>query len=129
MVLIVEDHKDSAELLRRVLSRKGVHAEVALGGAEALSLARTNRPTVVVMDEMMPEMNGLEVVRLMRQDPQLSDVNVIFYSANYDWRKQQTAEALGAKAWLVKGVVRLAEVVDVISKYVPSKGSAGGAMN
>ena len=115
MILIVDDHADSCEMLRRMLARHG-YASESVGSAEAaLTAAHAQRPDVIVMDEMMPDMTGLEAVRRMRQDPALKDVNVLFYSAAYDLRKLAEAQELGAKGWLVKGVNRLSDVVDKVA--------------
>jgi DNA-binding response OmpR family regulator len=71
---------------------------------------RRSRPQVVIMDEMMPGLNGLEVVRRMRNMPELSDVKVLFYSAAYDWLSQREARDLGAVDWVVKGTIHIDQV-------------------
>jgi CheY-like chemotaxis protein len=120
MILVVDDHADSAELLRRMFARYGMPAEVAHNSREAMAAAKARHPAVIVMDEMMPEMSGIETVRMMRQDPELRDVKVVFYSAAFEWSKQREAEELGAKPWLVKGVARMPELTRAVVAAIQS---------
>ena len=124
MVLIVDDHADSAEMLRRVLARRNVDAHVSLGPTAALVVAKAERPTVIVLDELMPEFSGLELLRRLRADPDLRGTPVFFYSAAYDADRQTQAARLGAKAWLVKGVARLQDVVDQVLVCMPAPPAA-----
>ena len=78
------------------------------------------RPKVVVLDEMMPGMTGLEVLRAIRENPDLTDTRVVFYSAVFDWEKQRDAKMLGAVAWYVKGVSRLTEVIGTVEELLKS---------
>ncbi len=55
------------------------------------------------MDEMMPEMTGIEVLRKIRDDPATSGTKILFLSAGFDVGKREEALALGAVAWLLKG--------------------------
>jgi CheY-like chemotaxis protein len=109
-VLVVDDHADTAKMLARALRRRGIETESVQDGADALELMQTMRPQVVIMDEMMPGLNGLEVVRRMRNMPELSDVKVLFYSAAYDWLSQREARDLGAVDWVVKGTIHIDQV-------------------
>jgi CheY-like chemotaxis protein len=116
MILIVDDHADACEMLKRHLARKGHKADYALSGEEALTALDKLKPDVIVLDEMMPGKTGLEVFRALKSDPRFADLAVIFFSAGYEYAKQQEALRLGAKAWFVKGVSRLDQVIDKISQ-------------
>lgn len=111
-VLIVDDHADTAEMLRRYLARKGLVADVAPDGREALDLVSRRRPTCVILDETMPGMTGLDVLRRLKESPEGRRIPVFFYSAVFDHGKQLEAEALGALGWYVKGVSRLNDLMD-----------------
>jgi two-component system response regulator/two-component system chemotaxis response regulator CheY len=110
-VLLVEDHADTAEMLQRTLKRHGVAAEVARTAAEALGKIARCAPDCIVMDESMPDMTGLTLFRKLLERTEWKEIPVVFYSASYEWRKQQEAEKLGARAWLVKGVRSVPELV------------------
>jgi CheY-like chemotaxis protein len=109
-ILIVEDHPDTAEMLRLYLGRHGMHADVAPTGPAALELLSHHRPRCMIVDETMPEMTGLEFVRHCRQHPDYHDIPVVFYSAAFERRKQAEAASLGATAWYIKGISRLEDL-------------------
>lgn len=106
MILIVDDYRDSAEALCSLLTVQGYHCQWAGSGHEALALIRNHppeQPLLVVLDEMMPEMSGVEVLKTIRSDPKISQTTVIIYSAGFDVEKRDEALTLGASAWLLKG--------------------------
>jgi CheY-like chemotaxis protein len=113
-VLIVEDHADTAEMLRRLLVRNGFKADVANSAGEAIEMMDRQRPTCLILDETMPGMTGLDLMRHMSNDPQHREIPVLFYSAAFDAQKQATAKALGARGWFIKGVSRLPDLVDEV---------------
>lgn len=114
LILLVEDDLDTADMLRRFFRRKGLPCEVVHDGQSALQFFKSHRPTYLVLDEAMPGMTGLDLLRRLRAWPEYQDIPAVFYSAAYDWRKQMESEALGAKAWLVKGVSRLDDLAEQV---------------
>ena len=79
-VLIVEDDADTAKLLKNSVSDYGVEAHVAGNGEEALAHLTKHRPSVMVVDLMMPVMNGFELIERLEQTPALADIPVVVYS-------------------------------------------------
>ncbi len=78
-VLVVDDEENIAELLRMALRYEGWAVEVALNGSQAVSAAKAQRPDAVVLDMMLPDFDGMEVLRRMRGDQ--PDVPVLFLTA------------------------------------------------
>ncbi len=78
-VLVVDDEENIAELLRMALRYEGWDVEVALTGSKAVSTAKAQRPDAVVLDMMLPDFDGMEVLRRMRSDQ--PDVPVLFLTA------------------------------------------------
>ena len=115
-LLVVDDHPDTTAMLLRAASRRGIDGDAVLSGNAALRRLETFRPRVVVLDEMMPDMSGIDVLREIRANPALADVRVVFYSACYDWQRQRDAYALGIDHWFVKGVDRLDAVFNKIEE-------------
>jgi two-component system, sensor histidine kinase len=76
-VLVVDDNRDAAESLRMVLELLGVDVRVAFSGQDALKLLDSYRPTVVLLDIGMPEMDGHEVAREIRRRPEFRDATLI----------------------------------------------------
>lgn len=121
MILIVDDHTDNCQLLIHMLSADGFEASCVHSGEDAInSLATAPLPTVVVLDDFMPGMTGLDVIRELRQNERYASLPIVFYSAGLDVSRRQVAKELGAKDWLVKGKTSWAEVVSRIEALVPA---------
>ena len=78
-VLVVDDEENIAELLRMALRYEGWDVEVALTGSRAVNTAKKQRPDAVVLDMMLPDFDGMEVLRRLRTDQ--TDVPVLFLTA------------------------------------------------
>ncbi len=91
LVLVADDEEDIVLLVSAVLSRAGFEVLQASDGAQALQLVRERRPRLVVLDVAMPELDGLDVLRRLRADPETADLPVILLSA----RAQEADVALG----------------------------------
>ena len=122
-VLVVDDNPDTCELLARVLRKAGHEAECDASAAAALARLRRSPPDLVVLDVMMPEMNGLEVLRQVRADPTLAGVTVIMFSALSDEKTRAEARRLGANGYVVKGV-GWTELNAEIRRHVGGTGTA-----
>jgi len=98
-VLIVEDDSKTAELIRLYLDRDGYPVMVARNGREGLELARRHPIALVLLDVMMPEMDGLDVCRILRDE---SDVGIILVTARTDEVDTLAALDLGADDYVTK---------------------------
>jgi CheY-like chemotaxis protein len=80
-ILVAEDHLDSREALRELLEAFGYEVIEAINGRQAVDAAVKQRPNLILMDVMMPEMDGFEAIRLIRQTPQITNVPIIAVTA------------------------------------------------
>ena len=80
-VVIVEDEPDTAEMFAEMMRLIGFQVFKSLSGVRAIDIISDQRPTVVLLDLMMPDLSGLEVLRYLRRDPRLTDIPVIIVSA------------------------------------------------
>ena len=106
MILVVDDFRDGGEALCRLLKQRGYPCQYVSNGPEALAQLRSHpaeQPLLLVLDEMMPVMSGLEVLRAIRADPQIRSTCVIVFTAGFDIAKREEAITLGVAAWLLKG--------------------------
>jgi two-component system, chemotaxis family, response regulator WspR len=103
VVLLVDDQAIVAEALRLMLANQpDIELHVCLSGAEALARARELRPTVILQDLVMPEVDGFTLVRFFRADPELAAIPIIVLSSKEDPRDKSRAFEVGASDYLVK---------------------------
>ncbi len=126
-VLIVEDEPDIRELLVFHLEREGYHVTQCRNGAEALRVARSTRPDLILLDLMLPEMDGLEVCRRLRQDPATQAVPVVMLTARGDEVDRVLGLELGADDYVVKPFSPrelVARIRAVLRRTHPAPGAA-----
>ena len=102
LVLIVDDMPLNQQLLQKVLERAGYQVLVASSGAAALELAQTHHPDLVLMDVMMPEMDGMEACRRFKQTSEGEEVPVIFLTALTDTESMIQGFEAGGGDYLTK---------------------------
>jgi DNA-binding response OmpR family regulator len=108
-IVCIEDEPEMIELVKIILNRKGYSVHGADGGETGLSLIRTVRPDLVLLDLMMPDMDGWEVYQQMKADPDIRDIPVIIVTA----KAQNIDKILG---------LHIAKVNDYITKpFGPSE--------
>ncbi|GEM_PF-4058789 len=102
-ILIADDNSQNLYLLESILKGYGYGVTSARNGAEALKLARQNRPDLIITDIFMPVMDGFALCREWKADERLKYIPLIFYTATYtDPRDEQFALSLGAERFLIK---------------------------
>ncbi|MGV3517159.1 response regulator, partial [Luteitalea sp.] len=120
-VLIVDDHEANLYLLRAVLQGHGFEVVEARHGAEALTRARQQPPSLIVSDLLMPVMDGYALLRQCKTDDRLQDIPFIVYTATYTEPKdERLALALGADAFVIKPSepdVLLALIREVLDRH------------
>ena len=80
-ILIVEDEEDVLELVRYNLEKNGYATESAMDGRQAMEKARSKSPDLILLDLMLPEIDGLEVCKLVKKDPKTSSIPVVMLTA------------------------------------------------
>jgi CheY-like chemotaxis protein len=99
-VLIAEDHEDSRDALCTLLEAFGYHVHLAANGYEAVAEARAVRPDLILMDMMMPGMDGLEATRTLRSDPDFPRIPIVAVTAMEGARDRVLAA--GCDDWVAK---------------------------
>lgn len=102
LVLVVDDDESTGDAIRRLLGRMGYTAQWAPGGHEAIAALQVEKPDLVVLDWMMPGMNGLEVLRRLRANPATQLLPVIIYTAASSPAVAQLAADHGAQDCVLK---------------------------
>src|SRR5262247_3978222 len=101
-VLIVEDESDIKNLLAFHLEREGFLVTTSRTGADALRQVRTSAPDLVLLDLMLPEIDGLEVCRRLRQDPRTASLPIVMLTAKSEEVDRILGLELGADDYVVK---------------------------
>jgi putative two-component system response regulator len=102
-ILIVDDMPDNLALVSGLLT-PDYHVKVAISGAKALQICHPHAPDLILLDIMMPEMDGFEVLRRLRADPATAGIPVIFLTALADARDEERGFALGAVDYITKPI-------------------------
>src|SRR3712207_4709220 len=93
-ILVVDDQPDLAELIRTVLGDEGYIVSIATDGKQALEMIAQERPAAVILDVVMPETDGFEVLRQLRTSPLGQRLPVVLMSAQ--WRRNEKQRQIGA---------------------------------
>lgn len=101
-ILAIEDDPDIVELLRFNLERESYRVSAALTGTDGLEQLRQERPDLLILDLMLPEMSGFEVCRAIRSDPKLMDLPVIMLTARSEEADVIAGIELGADDYITK---------------------------
>ena len=119
-ILIIEDDVDIVELLRYSLQSKEYPTRVALNGMEGLmaSMDQAERPSLILMDSLLPEMNGLEICRRLRREKSTQSIPIIMVTAKASETDFANAKAVGVDDYITKpfSIAVLLERVDSLLK-------------
>ena len=103
-ILIVDDSPTEAHVLRGILERNGFDVETAGNGAEGIALARELKPDLVLMDVVMPGLNGFQATRQLSRDPETSGIPVIIVTTKDQDTDRVWGLRQGARDFLTKPV-------------------------
>ncbi len=101
-VLITEDEPNIVESLTFILRREGYDVSSALDGETALLRLQRDPPDLVILDVMLPKVNGFEVLKRIKADPALRHLPVMVLTAKGQAHDRRTAEEIGASAFITK---------------------------
>lgn len=101
-ILVVDDEKDIVALMKGRLELSGYEVIEAFDGSEGLEKARKERPDLVILDIMLPKIDGFQVCRMLKFDTDYKDIPVMLFSARAGEHDKATGEEAGADAYLVK---------------------------
>jgi len=104
--MVVDDDPDTVSILARHLQREGFVAIEAISGTECLRIVHEHRIDVILLDLMMPEMDGFQVCRALKQDPETAEIPVIMITARDDLDARAEGMRLGVSDFLAKPVFR-----------------------
>jgi len=117
-ILLVEDEKTMVNLLEKKLSREGYDVSVARDGEKGLKKLKKVRPDLILLDIVMPKMDGFGVMEEIIKNKELKNIPIIIISNSGQPVDLVRAKKLGAKDWLVKTEFDPQEVLDKVIKQI-----------
>ncbi|HUG39639.1 MAG TPA: response regulator [Longimicrobiales bacterium] len=122
-ILIVDDDPDSLDIVRTFLESKGYRVTTAPDGRTALAKLEDARPALVLLDVMMPGMDGWEVARVIKNHPDFGDTRVVMLTARSGFADKQEGLRSGADDYIVKPI-RLDELATRVEKNLEARANA-----
>lgn len=121
LILVVEDDTFLKTLIVQRLKREGFETKEAPEGKTALELLKDATPTLIILDLLMPGVDGYQVLEEIRKDPRLRGTPVIVLSNLGEEEHIERAKMLGADDYLVKAHFTLGEIVEKINKLITKR--------
>ncbi len=125
-VLLVEDDPLMARMYKRVFAFEQLDLQIAENGKAGLELLKTYRPEIMLVDIMMPLMNGVEMLAKLKADPQLKDIPVIMLSNLSDLRTAEDAVKNGALKYIVKSKYDPNKIAEMLKEILDGGPAANG---
>ena len=116
-ILIVDDEADIIEILQFVLEANGYEIITAMDGEEGLKLARESHPDLIILDVMMPKINGYKICRLLKYDNKYKDIPVLMITARSQEEDKVIGEETGADEYITKPF-NVDSVLEKVKKYL-----------
>lgn len=124
-ILVVDDEPPIVRLMEFILARQGHQMLVAVNGEEALQKVRSENPDLVLLDIMMPRIDGYEVARTLRADPATQDLPIIMLSAKAQEEDIQKGIDVGVNEYITKPFSP-EQLVHVVTDYLNRVHGGGG---
>lgn len=117
-ILLVEDDTALAAVYKSRLDLEGFEVREVNNGEEALSAAIDFKPDLILLDAMMPKISGFDVLDILRNTPETTNIRVIMLTALSQPKDKERAEALGVDDYLVKSQVVIGDVVERVKHHL-----------
>lgn len=117
-ILIIEDDNFLVKAYQIKFERAGFNVFIAMDGDEGLKMAEAEKPALIVLDLMLPKMNGFEFLKKIKSDEKMKGIPVVALSNLGQRADQEKAIALGAAEYFIKTEHTLEEIIEKINKYL-----------
>jgi DNA-binding response OmpR family regulator len=123
-ILIIEDCRVTSELLKSILTARGFECSTAMDGLEGLRAAKEIKPDLILLDVMLPTMNGFKVCRLLKFDKEFKNIPIIMLTSRSRTEDTEIGISTGADAYIQKPLETgslIAEMERLLSKSLEGK--------
>lgn len=101
-ILLVDDTRLNRDLAKDLLEMEGHQVIEAVNGKECIEKARQNKPDIILLDIELPDMSGLEVMKVIKKDPEISSIPVVAFTGHNQHEEQENFLALGFSGFIPK---------------------------
>lgn len=115
-ILIVDDEEKALLLLSKILQRASYEVISAITGAEALNLAKKNIPDLIILDIVLPDMDGSDIAATLAEDPATKDIPIIFLSGMIMKKGEQASGQKTGRSYIISKPVTGPEILEVINR-------------
>ncbi|MCM2263824.1 MAG: response regulator [Desulfuromonadales bacterium] len=116
-ILLIDDHRTVLRLLEAILKLKGYELLYAENGQQGMAMARQEQPDLILLDVMMPEIDGFKVCQYLKGQAETADIPVVFLTARGAEGDLATGQRVGAQGFLTKPFLAR-EVLDTIERLL-----------
>jgi len=117
-ILLVEDDEALANVYKSRLDIEGFQSQWVGNGEDALAVAMTFKPDLILLDAMMPKISGFDVLDILRNTPETTSIHVIMLTALSQPKDKERAESLGVDDYLVKSQVVIGDVIERVRHHL-----------
>lgn len=117
-ILIVDDQKDVLKVLDKRLSGAGYSVIKAESGKDALLLAKAEHPDLIILDIIMPEMDGAETANILKNDPQTKDIPVIFLTCLFTEKEEQKEDHVVGGKYFIAKPYNPNEMLEIVGRFL-----------
>ena len=127
-ILLVDDEPSIVKMVAKRLEVEGFDVLVAADGQEGLTKAQTEHPDLIILDLMLPKLNGYEICTMLKQDTRYQRVPIVLFTAKTQERDEQLGMECGANAY-VRKPFRAQELVEKIRSLITQSPQPGGVQS
>ncbi len=120
-VLIIEDDEPILKLYETKLSKEGFDVSVARDGKEGIERAKNMKPEIIMLDLMMPIMNGFEAIKILKKDKDTKDIPVVFLSNYGEVSNITEGMNLGAEDYFIKAEHDPSDIIEIVKDVLDIK--------
>jgi len=117
-ILIVEDDPLMSRMYQKIFTFEGYEIEIAADGVEGLEKTRTGKPTLILLDIMMPKMNGLQVLEKIKADPETKKIPVVMLTNLAGQQDAEKALSMGAVKYIIKSEYEPKQVANMVKEIL-----------
>ena len=127
-ILVVEDEEILLTALREELDQSGYETEGAVDGEDGLAKVKSFSPDLVLLDLVMPKMDGMQVLKKLKEDDSTRDLSVVILTNLSDYERISEALSLGAKDYLVKANYSLTDLLEKVKTVLSRRETSASPM-